>query len=150
MKRLNLEKAHVTVVWTRVRIPPAPPSPRRSHVPRLAQDAAAAGSARATVARSKIRFFGEATVDLVHHQTMEFSHWVYLLTCADGHTYVGCTKDLSERLRQHQAGLVRFTRDKLPVQCVATFGFADRQKAFAFEKYLKTGSGRAFMNRHLR
>ncbi len=45
--------------------------------------------------------------------------------------------------------MVHFTKDKLPVQCIAAFGFMDKYKAYAFEKYLKTGSGRAFMGRHL-
>jgi hypothetical protein len=28
------------------------------------------------------------------------------------------------------------------------FAFRDREKAYAFEKYLKSGSGRAFARRH--
>lgn len=45
-------------------------------------------------------------------------------------------------------GGVHFTKSRLPVVCIAAFGFADKYKAFDFEKYLKTGSGRAFMSRH--
>ena len=80
---------------------------------------------------------------------MDFSHWVYILRCSDGHYYVGCTNDLDDRLRRHGAGMVHFTQDKLPVHCITAFGFTDKYKAYAFEKYLKTGSGRAFMGRHL-
>jgi predicted GIY-YIG superfamily endonuclease len=50
---------------------------------------------------------------------------------------------------RHAKGLVHYTKDKLPVKCVADFSFPDKYKAFAFEKYLKSGSGRAFMKRHL-
>ena len=80
---------------------------------------------------------------------MEFSHHVYILRGADGKTYVGCTNDLDERLERHSKGLVHFTSTRLPVECIAAFGFKNKYMAFNFEKYLKTGSGRAFMNRHL-
>ena len=80
---------------------------------------------------------------------MDFPYTVYILLCADGHKYVGCTNDLDERLRRHQAGAVHYTSDKLPVQCIASFGFLDKYKAFAFEKYLKSASGRAFMSKRL-
>lgn len=80
---------------------------------------------------------------------MDFPFHVYILKCSDGHMYVGCTSDLSQRLDRHSKGLVHYTSSRLPVQCIAAFGFPDKYKAFAFEKYLKTGSGRAFMGRHL-
>lgn len=80
---------------------------------------------------------------------MEFSHWVYILRCADGSPYTGCTNDLDDRLVRHGKGMVHYTSSRLPISCIAAFGFQDKYKAFAFEKYLKTGSGRAFMSRHL-
>ncbi|MCB9163843.1 MAG: GIY-YIG nuclease family protein [Flavobacteriales bacterium] len=80
---------------------------------------------------------------------MDLPFHVYILLCADGHYYVGCTSSLSQRLARHDSGGVYYTRSRLPVQCVAAFGFADKYKAYDFEKYLKTGSGRAFMGRHL-
>jgi predicted GIY-YIG superfamily endonuclease len=45
--------------------------------------------------------------------------------------------------------MVSYTSTRLPVECIAAFGFQDKYKAFAFEKYLKSGSGRAFMNKRL-
>jgi predicted GIY-YIG superfamily endonuclease len=78
---------------------------------------------------------------------MNFPYMVYILRTGDDHTYVGCTSNLDERLRRHQTGMVHYTSDKLPVECIAAFGFQDKYKAFAFEKYLKSGSGRAFMNK---
>lgn len=80
---------------------------------------------------------------------MDFTHHVYILKCSDGHYYVGCTNDLDDRFIRHSKGMVHYTKDKLPVNCVAAFGFQDKYKAFNFEKYLKSGSGRAFMKRHL-
>jgi predicted GIY-YIG superfamily endonuclease len=80
---------------------------------------------------------------------MDLEFHVYILLCANGHYYVGCTSDLEERMVRHAKGLVHYTKDKLPVKCVADFSFPDKYKAFAFEKYLKSGSGRAFLKRHL-
>ena len=80
---------------------------------------------------------------------MDFTHHVYILRCSNGAHYTGCTSDLDERMRRHARGMVHFTKDKLPVECVAAFGFNDKYLAYSFEKYLKSGSGRAFMKRHL-
>ncbi|MFN3874842.1 MAG: GIY-YIG nuclease family protein [Flavobacteriales bacterium] len=80
---------------------------------------------------------------------MELSHTGCILRCADGHTCLGCTSTLEERLKRHQAGMVHYTRDKLPLMPAAAIRFKDQQKAFGFEKYLKSGSGRAFMNKRL-
>ena len=76
------------------------------------------------------------------------SHHVYILNCADSKPYVGCTQDFKERLHRHKNGHVPATSDRLPVELVINISFKDKYKAFDFEKYLKTGSGRAFMNRH--
>ena len=35
-----------------------------------------------------------------------------------------------------------------PWTLLAYFAFADKKTAVAFEKYLKSGSGRSFVNRH--
>jgi putative endonuclease len=66
--------------------------------------------------------------------------------------YVGCTNDVAERLRQHNAGQSesqsRHSSMYGPWKLVIEVGFADTAKAFAFEKYLKSGSGRAFAKKH--
>jgi predicted GIY-YIG superfamily endonuclease len=75
-------------------------------------------------------------------------HYVYSLKCKDGY-YIGCTDDLKERLRRHLTGQVPATLNRLPVKLEFYFALIDKHKAFEFEKYLKTGSGRAFINKHL-
>ena len=40
--------------------------------------------------------------------------------------------------------------DKLPVKLNTYIAFYDKYKAFEFEKYLKSGSGRAFAQKRLR
>ncbi len=54
------------------------------------------------------------------------------------------------RLEKHKKGLVHYTKDKLPVELITYIAFKDKNKAFQFEKYLKTGSGRAFALKRLR
>jgi len=68
---------------------------------------------------------------------------VYILKCADGKPYTGCTKNLNERLQRHNNGYVPATENRRPIKLVAHIVFSDRYKAFEFEKYLKSGSGRA-------
>jgi putative endonuclease len=74
---------------------------------------------------------------------------VYILLCKDGTHYTGCTSDLEERLVRHQKGYVDTSKSKLPVKLAFYCTFTDKTKAFEFEKYLKTGSGIAFRNKHL-
>lgn len=63
--------------------------------------------------------------------------------------YTGITHDLAERLAAHNSGKCPHTSKFAPWQIVAATYLADDAKATAFERYLKTGSGRAFAQRHL-
>ncbi|OGH24278.1 MAG: excinuclease ABC subunit C [Candidatus Levybacteria bacterium RIFCSPLOWO2_01_FULL_39_24] len=76
-------------------------------------------------------------------------HYVYLLICSDKKTYIGCTDDLKERVARHNKGNISATKSRLPVILIGYFAFKNRYTAFKFEKYLKSGSGRAFLRRHL-
>lgn len=77
-------------------------------------------------------------------------HWtVYILKCSDESHYVGCTENFENRLTKHSKGLVTSTKYRLPVILITKVIFKDKYKAYFFEKYLKTGSGRAFMNKRL-
>lgn len=77
------------------------------------------------------------------------NYYVYILKCAGGFTYAGCTKDLQGRIERHKKGSVPATCDRLPVKLLTYFVFNDKYKAYRFESYLKSGSGRAFMKKHL-
>ena len=63
--------------------------------------------------------------------------------------YTGCTDDLKERLRIHNAGRVLHTSKFAPWRLITYVAFSDRASAFAFEKYLKSSSGRAFAKKRL-
>ena len=76
-------------------------------------------------------------------------HYVYTLKCADGDLYTGCTENIEERLERHTSGQVPATANRLPVHILTYTAIENKYKAFEFEKYLKSGSGRAFFKKHL-
>ncbi len=62
--------------------------------------------------------------------------------------YIGLTSNVEERLKAHNAGKSAHTAKYVPWKLVAVIYFEDNAKAVAFERYLKSGSGRAFARRH--
>lgn len=58
--------------------------------------------------------------------------------------YIGLTDNLKERLETHNSGGLFHTKSYRPWHLVMFFGFDNKLKAAAFEKYLKSGAGRAF------
>ncbi len=75
-------------------------------------------------------------------------YYVYILICNNNKHYTGCTSNLKERLGKHFNGYVESTKNLRPLKLHCYFSFIDKQTAFKFEKYLKSGSGRAFANKH--
>jgi putative endonuclease len=77
--------------------------------------------------------------------------YVYILLSdtSSEHFYVGLTEDLRDRLRKHNAGEVSHTSKYRPWRLKTYVAFTDEQKASAFEKYLKSASGRAFAKKRL-
>ena len=78
-----------------------------------------------------------------------FMYYVYILKCLDKRLYVGCANNLNDRIQRHIKGYISATRDRLPIKLICYIVFHNKYLAFDFEKYLKTGSGRVFINRHL-
>jgi putative endonuclease len=76
--------------------------------------------------------------------------YVYLLKSIPfpEETYIGMTSDLKARLHAHNAGESIHTSKYRPWTLIAYVAFADEHRAIMFEKYLKSGSGRAFANKH--
>ena len=62
--------------------------------------------------------------------------------------YVGITNDLRTRLEWHNTGPRGHTVANRPWSLVVSVEFPSERAAVRFEKYLKTGSGRAFAKRH--
>ena len=78
-------------------------------------------------------------------------HYVYLLEslACDGERYVGVTINLTRRLAAHNGGRSLHTSKYRPWKLVTYLAFAKPDKAFAFERYLKSGSGHAFAGKRL-
>jgi putative endonuclease len=77
--------------------------------------------------------------------------YVYILqTVTDReHFYTGITDDLDARLSKHNLGEVAHTSKYRPWRIKTYIAFTDGNRALAFEKYLKSGSGRAFAKARL-
>ena len=63
--------------------------------------------------------------------------------------YVGRTSDIKARLHAHNEGRSPHTAKFKPWQLVTYLTFSDETNAIEFEKYLKSGSGRAFAQKRL-
>ena len=81
---------------------------------------------------------------------MQNFYYVYVLidTATGTHHYIGLTQDLSARLEKHNAGEVPHTSKFKPWRIETAVAFSSKEKAYAFETYLKTHCGRAFAKRH--
>ena len=78
-------------------------------------------------------------------------HYVYILRSKANtdRFYVGVTRDLRSRIGRHNAGEVTHTSKYEPWELKTYLAFADEAQAFAFERYLKSASGRAFAKKRL-
>lgn len=66
------------------------------------------------------------------------TYWVYILRCADGTLYTGCTNDLSRRLAAHNAGKgAKYTRSRRPVELVYREEVPDKSAALRREAAIK-------------
>jgi predicted GIY-YIG superfamily endonuclease len=78
-------------------------------------------------------------------------YYVYLIesVSAQGERYLGMTTDLKERLQEHNAGKSFHTSKFRPWKLKTYIAFTNGAKAGAFQRYLKSGSGHAFVHKHL-
>lgn len=78
-------------------------------------------------------------------------HYVYIIrsTSHPDETYIGYSTDLKQRIIDHNNGLSKHTSKFMPWDLLWAGIFQTKEKAQAFEKYLKTASGRAFRNKRL-
>ena len=79
---------------------------------------------------------------------MKYVYILHSTNFPDRH-YTGITDDLRGRLAKHNAGGVTHTAKYKPWQLQTYIAFSHEQRAFAFEKYLKSPSGRAFAKKRL-
>jgi len=76
--------------------------------------------------------------------------YVYILRSArDNNLYVGSTNNIHRRLNEHNSGKVDSTKNRTPFSLEAYFAVRDKLKAIELEQYLKTGSGRALLQKRI-
>jgi putative endonuclease len=78
------------------------------------------------------------------------ARFVYILRSESdpGRHYVGRTADVENRLAWHNDGPCGYTTNHRPWSVIVSLEFPDESHAARFERYLKSGSGRAFAKRH--
>lgn len=78
-------------------------------------------------------------------------YYVYILKSVgnSNQTYVGSSSDIQKRLESHNSGANKHTRKFRPWKVVWYCAFSTKEKAFDFEKYLKSSSGIAFRRKRL-
>lgn len=75
-------------------------------------------------------------------------HTVYILYSEkDYGLYVGCTSNISERLKRHNSGQVAATKYRQPLVCIHTEKFDSKDEAFNRERFLKTLWSARFKNK---
>ncbi len=78
-------------------------------------------------------------------------YYVYLIKSINNpdQTYIGYTDNVNERLQTHNSGGSVHTSSFKPWELITCIAFKERAAAISFEKYLKSGSGRAFAKKRL-
>ena len=73
-------------------------------------------------------------------------YYVYLIQSVGypDQVYVGFTEDLIQRMFDHNSGSSHHTKQFKPWKLIVSIQFPEKKKALDFERYLKSGSGRAF------
>jgi putative endonuclease len=76
--------------------------------------------------------------------------YTYVLkSLKDGNLYIGQTSDIEKRLTEHNSGLCKSTKSRIPFKLIYQEEFKTRSEAMKKEKELKTGRGREFIRKML-
>jgi predicted GIY-YIG superfamily endonuclease len=78
----------------------------------------------------------------------EKRHVYVLKSDADKRPYIGVTSNVARRLDTHNSGGSVWTAPFRPWRLAVSIEFPTEDRALQFERYLKSGSGRAFARRH--
>jgi len=68
----------------------------------------------------------------------------------DKRSYTGFTRDLRNRLNEHNDGQVPSTKNRGPFKMIYYEACIDQQDATAREKYLKSGMGKRYLKNRLK
>ncbi len=78
-------------------------------------------------------------------------YYTYVLkSTKDKKLYIGFTQDLRTRIKQHDKGLVKSTKNRGPFMLIYYEACLKEEDAIEREKSLKTGFGRSYLKRRLK
>jgi len=78
-------------------------------------------------------------------------YYIYVLeSCKNTNFYVGYTKDIRKRVDEHKNGLVKSTKNRLPLNLIYWEGCISQKDALKREKYLKTTWGKRYIKNRLK
>jgi putative endonuclease len=78
-------------------------------------------------------------------------YYVYVIQSKkDKQFYTGFTRDLENRIREHNEGRVSSTRERGPFELVYYEACLNEQDGLAREKYLKSGMGKRYLRNRLK
>ena len=80
---------------------------------------------------------------------MKYCYVYVLRSLKDGNFYVGFTRNLNGRLQSHNRGLVRSTKNRVPLELVYWEGCLSQADATQREKYLKSAWGKRYIKNRL-
>jgi len=88
---------------------------------------------------------------VVNLSDMDSRYFVYILNSVHfpDRFYTGFTHDVQKRLAHHNSGGDAHTAKYKPWKMKTYVAFHNEEQAVAFERYLKTASGRAFARKRL-
>ena len=78
-------------------------------------------------------------------------NYIYVLLSQKDHKfYVGYTKDIQNRLKEHNIGKVHSTKARRPLELIYWEGCISQKDATIREKYLKTAWGKRYLKGRLK
>ena len=90
---------------------------------------------------------------MITKHSLAFEEHMYYVYCLENQTsdykYIGSTRNLKRRLYQHTAGKSASTKPHLPLELTASIAVNTEAKARKLERYFKTGSGRAILEKRI-
>ena len=90
-------------------------------------------------------------VGTVTNLTTEFMFYIYVLhSKKDDKLYTGFTTDLEKRLKYHNRGLNKSTRDRRPFELIYAEMYLNEKDARKRERFLKSGRGREILREQLK
>lgn len=78
-------------------------------------------------------------------------YYVYVIQSElDKGLYIGMSSDLRRRFWEHQNGVSRSTKSRRPWKLIYYEAYLEMQDAMGREEFLKSGSGRRFLDKQLK